>query len=102
MSKIEIFKGKDGYYFKIIDEDNSVLLISESYTAKAKAKKGAESLLKNIKTPNGIHKKTAKNGKLFYTIRSKHNGKILAKSSPYSSRTGREWGISKAKKAKIK
>jgi len=101
MSKVEIFQGKDGFYFRIVEENGSVVLISESYTTRANAKKGAESVLRNVNSSSGVVRKIAKNGKHFFVVRSSKNGKILGKSSPYSSQTGREWGITKVSKARI-
>jgi len=100
MSKVEIFQGKDGFYFRIVEDTGSVVLLSESYSTRANAKKGAESALRNANSSVGVVRKIAKNGKYFFVVRSVKNGKTLGKSIPYSSKTGRDWGISKVSKAK--
>lgn len=99
MTKYEIFKGKNGYYFRIIDSEGKVVLISEAYSTKVNAQKGIDSVIKNSKSSNGFESRISKAGKHYFVVRSPSNGRILGKSSQYSSRTGRDWGMKKVARA---
>ncbi len=99
MSKYEIFKGKDGYYFRIIDSVGKVVLISEAYSNRANAQKGIDSVIRNSKTSKGFESRISKAGKHYFVVRSARNGRILGKSSSYSSKTGRDWGMKKVSRA---
>jgi len=99
MTHFEIFKGKDGYYFRLVDADEQAILVSRAYPSRRSANEGIKSIVENSKDKSVFERKTTKSGKHYFVIKSAKNGKILGKSSQYASVTGREWSIIKVGRA---
>lgn len=93
MGKFIIKKGKDGQrYFNLKAGNGEVILSSEGYTGLTGCKKGIASVMKNGTDKTKFEKKTAKNGKFFFTL-SAVNKQIIGKSEMYESEKACDTGI---------
>jgi uncharacterized protein len=93
MGKYIIKSGKDGQkYFNLKAGNGEVILSSEGYTAMSGCKKGIASVTKNGVDKTKFEKKTAKNGKPFFTLLAA-NKKVIGKSELYETEKARDNGI---------
>ena len=85
--------GKDGkHYFVLKAGNGETILQSQGYAAEKSCANGIESVRKNSQDPKRFEKKTATNGKLFFTLNAT-NGQIIGKSQMYKTERGRNNGI---------
>lgn len=77
--------------------NGEVILSSQSYKAKASAKKGIASIMKHSAMPECFERKVARNKKPFFTIKAL-NGQQIGKSQFYDSDRSCENGIKSASK----
>ncbi|QNJ98609.1 YegP family protein [Constantimarinum furrinae] len=101
----EIKKSGDKYHFVLKAANGQVILSSQMYASKSGATNGVESVKKNCGDDNCFERKTAKNGKFHFNIKST-NGQIIGSSQMYASESGMNNGIESVKKnapgAKVK
>ncbi len=85
--------GKDGkHYFVLKAGNGETILQSQGYAAAKSCANGIESVRKNSQEPKRFEKKTATNGKFFFTLNAT-NGQIIGKSQMYKTEKGRNNGI---------
>jgi uncharacterized protein YegP (UPF0339 family) len=85
--------GKDGkHYFVLKAGNGETILQSQGYAATKSCANGIESVRRNSQDPKRFEKKTATNGKFFFTLNAT-NGQIIGKSQMYKTEKGRNNGI---------
>ncbi|MCA6363122.1 MAG: YegP family protein [Bacteroidetes bacterium] len=93
MSKYLITKRSNGeYQFKLITDNDHIILQSEGYSTKQACRNGIQSIALNAVSETAFIRKTASNGKLYFLVKAS-NGETIGKSSYYASISGREMGI---------
>lgn len=93
MGKFIIKTGKDGQrYFNLKAGNGEIILSSEGYSGLTGCKKGIASVMKNGTDKTKFEKKTAKNGKFFFTLLAV-NKKVIGKSEMYESEKACDNGI---------
>lgn len=96
--KYHLKKGaNDSFHFNLKAGNGEIILSSESYSSKAAAKNGIESVQENSQNDDRYEKKTASNGSPFFNLKAS-NGQIIGKSEMYSSESARDNGIESVKK----
>jgi len=103
----ELKKASNGQYmFNLRAGNSKVVLTSETYSSRAAAENGIQSVKKNSVSDKNFERKTAKDGSPFFVLKSADNGQIIGRSELYSSKGASEKGIAAvtnaAKGAKIK
>ena len=95
----EIFKSeKNGqFYFRLKAANGLAILASEGYATKAACKNGIASVKKNAASESAFTLKTAKNGKVFFTMDAK-NGAVIGSSQMYTANANRKKGIASVQK----
>lgn len=93
----ELTKKDDQYHFHLKAGNGQVILTSQMYKSKAAAVNGIESVQKNCGNDDCWERKTAKNGKLYFNLKST-NGQIIGTSQMYAAESGMENGIESIKK----
>jgi len=84
---------KDGSFMWNLKAGNGeVILSSQKYKAKASAKKGIASVMKNCLDDACFERKVSRNKKPFFVLKAM-NGQIIGKSELYESERSRENGI---------
>lgn len=83
---------KDAVRFNLRAGNNQVILTSESYSTKASALTGIESVRKNSQDDARFTRKKAKDGSAYFVLTAK-NGETIGKSEMYTSTAGMENGI---------
>lgn len=85
--------GKDNkHYFVLKAGNGETILQSQGYASEKSCLNGVESVRKNSQEPKRFEKKTASNGKFFFTLVAT-NGQIIGKSQMYKTEKGRNNGI---------
>jgi uncharacterized protein YegP (UPF0339 family) len=101
----ELKKSGDKYHFVLKSGNGQVILSSQMYASKSGAMNGIASVQKNCGDDKCFEKKTAKNGKFHFNIKSS-NGQIIGSSQMYAAEAGMNNGIASVQKnapgAKIK
>jgi uncharacterized protein len=96
-AQFEVNKNEKGQFqFVLRAANGEKILTSESYTAKASALNGIESVRKNAQVDSSFERKTAKNGQPYFVLASV-NGELIGTSETYSSDAAREAGIASVK-----
>ena len=93
----ELKKSGDKFHFVLKASNGQVILPSQMYASKSGATNGIESVKKNCGDDNCFERKTAKNGKFHFNIKST-NGQIIGSSQMYASESGMNNGIESVKK----
>ncbi|MBT8263293.1 MAG: YegP family protein [Bacteroidia bacterium] len=93
----ELKQSGDKYHFVLKAGNGQVILSSQMYASKASAMNGIESVKKNCGDDNCFEKKTAKNGKFHFNLKST-NGQIVGSSQMYAAESGMNNGIESVKK----
>ncbi|MCT8340407.1 YegP family protein [Luteirhabdus pelagi] len=88
----ELKKSGDKFHFVLKASNGQVILTSQMYSSKSGAMNGIESVQKNCGDSNHFERKTAKNGKFHFNLKSS-NGQIVGSSQMYSSESGMNNGI---------
>jgi Uncharacterized conserved protein len=97
MGKFVISKRNNGeFQFNLKAGNGEIILTSEGYTTKANCQTGIESVKRNAQDDSRYDRKTAKNGKFYFTLTAT-NGQIIGVSEMYDSETGRSRGIDSVK-----
>jgi uncharacterized protein len=84
------------FKFNLKAANNQVILSSETYTAKAAAQAGIESVKKNAADDKRYERKVAKDNSPYFVLTAA-NGQTLGKSEMYSSGSAMENGIASVK-----
>jgi uncharacterized protein len=87
----------DKWMFNLKAGNHETILTSQSYTSKASAEAGIESVRKNSTDDSAFERKTAKDDSAFFTLNSKANGQVIGKSEMYKSSAAMEGGIASVK-----
>lgn len=96
-AKYELKAGSKGqFHFNLKAGNGQVILSSESYSTKAAALNGIESVKKNAGDDARFERKTAKDGSPYFVLKA-GNGEIIGKSEMYSSTSSMENGIASVK-----
>jgi len=97
---------KGDYMFNLKAGNHEIILTSETYSSRAAAENGIDSVRRNAAEDANFERKTAKHGSAFFTLKSPANGQVIGKSEMYSSGSSRDGGIASvmrnAKTAEIK
>jgi len=88
----ELKKSDEKFHFVLKAANGQVILSSQMYASKSGAMKGIESIQKNCTDDNCWERKTAKNGKFHFNLKST-NGQIIGSSQMYAGESGMENGI---------
>jgi len=89
----ELSRSKDGQYRFVLKAANAqTILTSELYTTKAAAQNGITSVQNNSGADERYEKKTAANGKTFFTLKA-GNHQVIGVSQMYASESSRDNGI---------
>ncbi|VXB05839.1 hypothetical protein FLAVO9AF_100111 [Flavobacterium sp. 9AF] len=98
MGKFVISKRNNGeFQFNLKATNGQVILASEGYVTKVNCENGIESVKKNSQIEERFEKKTASNGKAYFSLKAS-NGQIIGSSEMYESTTARDNGIESVKK----
>jgi len=96
--KFQIYKGKnDKDYFRLNAKNGQQVLASQGYASKASCKNGIESVRKNAPQGSQYERKTAKNGKHYFTLLAA-NKQVIGTSQMYASADSCNKGIESVKK----
>jgi len=91
--KFQIFSGKnDKTYFRLNARNGEQILSSEGYSSKSACENGIESVRKNSANDGRFKKKTAKDGRFYFSLTAT-NGQTIGSSQMYKSESGRDNGI---------
>jgi uncharacterized protein YegP (UPF0339 family) len=88
----EVKQSGDKYHFVLKAGNGQVILSSQMYASKSGAMNGIESVRKNCGNEDCWERKTAKNGKFHFNLKST-NGQIVGSSQMYASEAGMNNGI---------
>jgi len=88
----ELKKSGDQYHFVLKSGNGQVILSSQMYASKSGAMNGIEAVQNNCSDDNNFDRKTAKNGKFHFNIKST-NGQIIGSSQMYAAESGMNNGI---------
>lgn len=89
----ELSKSSDGQYRFVLKAGNGeIILTSELYTVKASAENGIASVQTNSPDESRYERKTASNGKAFFTLKAA-NHQVIGTSQMYASEANRDAGI---------
>ncbi|PQB04506.1 YegP family protein [Aureitalea marina] len=92
----EVKKSGDKYHFVLKAANGQVILSSQMYASKSGAMNGVDSVRKNCGNDDCWERKTAKNGKFHFNLKST-NGQIVGSSQMYASESGMNNGIQSVK-----
>lgn len=91
--KYEVYKDKAGEFrFRLKASNGQAILASEGYSGKSGCMNGIASVQKNGSTEGRFERKTAKNGKHHFSLKSS-NGQVIGTSEMYESESAMENGI---------
>lgn len=85
--------GNGKYVFNLKAGNHQVVLTGQTYSSKAAALAGIESVRRNCGNDANFERKTATDGWPYFTLKSGDNGQVLGRSESYSSRSAAEHGI---------
>jgi uncharacterized protein YegP (UPF0339 family) len=97
VGKFEISKRGNGeFQFNLKAGNGQVILTSEGYSAKPSCQGGIESVRKNSGDDARYERKTASNGKFYFTL-SAANHQVVGTSQMYADASGPDAGIASVK-----
>ncbi len=95
--KFEISKrSNDEFQFNLKAGNGHVILSSQGYSSKASCEIGVESVRANSQHDDRFERKTASNGKAFFSLTAT-NGQVVGSSQMYLDEGGRDNGIASVK-----
>lgn len=95
--KFEIYAGKGGKsYFRLRAKNGQTILTGQGYASKAGCKSGVESVKKNALQDERYERKTASNGKFYFTLVAA-NGQVIGNSQMYTTASACSKGIEAVK-----
>ncbi|HFE67465.1 MAG TPA: DUF1508 domain-containing protein [Chloroflexi bacterium] len=91
--KFQIYTGSnDKFYFRLNARNGEQILSSQGYASKASCQNGIESVKKNAADDGRFQKKTAKDGRFYFTLTAA-NSQVIGQSQMYKTAGGRDNGI---------
>lgn len=93
----ELKKSGEKFHFVLKSGNGQVVLSSQMYASKSGAMNGIESVQTNCGDDGCFERKTAKNGKFHFNIKST-NGQIIGSSQMYAAEAGMNNGIESVQK----
>lgn len=91
--KFQLKTARNGQvYFNLMAANGQVILTSETYTSLRGARNGIESVRRNAADENRYEKKTQRNGKFFFVLKS-GNQQVIGKSQAYETEAACKAGI---------
>jgi uncharacterized protein YegP (UPF0339 family) len=91
--KFTIFNGKSGkLYFNLKAGNGEIILASQGYADKGGALNGVDSVKNNATNEARFEKKTAANGKFYFSLKA-GNGQVIGNSEMYDTEKARDAGI---------
>ena len=88
--KFQIYYDKTGEYrFRLRDDEDRIILVSESYKQKASAIKGIESVRHNATVDKHFERKEASNGLFMFNLKAS-NGQVIGTSKLYKTEAQRD------------
>jgi len=93
----ELKQSGEKFHFVLKASNGQVILTSQMYASKASAMNGIESVKKNCGDDKCWETKTAKNGAVYFNLKST-NGQVIGSSQMYKSESGLKNGIESVKK----
>ncbi len=91
--KFQIFSGNnDKTYFRLNARNGEQILSSQGYASMKSCENGIESVRKNSADDGRFEKKTAKDGRFYFSLTAT-NGQTIGGSQMYKSESGRDNGI---------
>jgi uncharacterized protein YegP (UPF0339 family) len=93
----ELKKSGEKFHFVLKSGNGQVVLSSQMYASKSGAMIGIESVQTNCGDDECFERKTAKNGKFHFNIKST-NGQIIGSSQMYAAEAGMNNGIESVQK----
>ena len=96
MFELKQKEGSEKYHFVLKATNGQVILSSQEYKGKSGALNGIESVKTNCNDDNCWDRKTAKDGRVYFNLKST-NGQIIGTSQMYKSESGMENGIESIK-----
>jgi uncharacterized protein YegP (UPF0339 family) len=95
--KFELKKSAGGkFMFSLKAANGRVILTSETYSSKAAAQGGIDSVKKSAGKESSFDRKASKKGEPYFVLKAA-NGEIVGSSEMYSSNTAMEGGIASVK-----
>lgn len=85
------------YQFNLNASNGQTILSSEGYASKSSCNDGIASVKRNAPDDDRYERKTATNGKHFFTLKAT-NGQVIGTSELYESASSREGGIDSVKR----
>ncbi len=96
--KFEVSKAKNAeFYFNLKAGNGEIILGSEGYKAMSSCTNGIDSVRKNSQDDKRFVKKTATDGRFYFTLTAT-NGQDIGRSQMYKTEDGRDNGIASVKK----
>lgn len=96
-AKFEIKKNAGGmFHFSLAAANGEKILSGETYTSKAGAREGAESVVRNAANDSRYERKSSSNGESYFVLKAS-NGQIIGTSETYSTAAAMENGIEAVK-----
>lgn len=93
MGKYIITKTINGlFHFSLLAPNGQIILSSEGYSKKENCLNGINAVILNSKDETKFERKTASNGKYYFTLKG-DSGQIIGTSQLYESKAARENGI---------
>jgi uncharacterized protein len=94
----DLLKSDGGAFrFNLRAANNQTILTSESYTSRAAAERGIESVRKNAVLEERFERKTGKNGAPYFLLRAA-NHEVIGRSEMYSTPRAMENGITSVRR----
>ncbi len=91
--KFQIFAGNnEKFYFRLNARNGQQILSSQGYASISSCEDGVESVRKNSANDGRFEKKTAKDGRFYFSLTAT-NGQNIGGSQMYKSEDGRDNGI---------
>ena len=96
--KFVVSKGNDGKdYFVLKAGNGETILQSQGYSSGSGCENGIDSVRRNSQNDDRFEKKTAKDGRFYFSLNAS-NGQQIGKSQMYKSESGRNNGIDSVKR----
>ncbi|MHA2936788.1 YegP family protein [Vibrio sp. RC27] len=94
--KLKKSDAKEPFTFAFLNTEGKTIVKSESYSKKANAKNGIESVIKNCAVDARYEFKESKNGKAFFNVKAT-NGQVVGTSALFASEAERDAAIAELK-----
>jgi len=96
MFELHLKEGTELWHFHLKAANGQIILTSQMYKSKSGAANGIESVKTNCEKDNCWERKTAKDGRFYFNLKST-NGQVIGTSQMYKGESGMENGIESIK-----